>query len=247
VTGIAINEIETLIEHFNIQIMRDQIDYIYNGGYSIFSNEIFETNGRFKTFKMRALGIVAMVFEVDRLIQNIYKFFSVQQNRILKTRREPKAIRCAPTTPDVEKQVKDREAESELGDSCVDEKSDKELGVDETQTVFSDDKYTEILEEIEDFIKNLGAESELGDSCADAVFSDDKYTESFEEIEDHIKNLEDKCIDSFESIESRIKSQEKIYVDNFAAIENRIQSQDNKLDQILRFMGADKDVGEEKD
>ena len=285
-TGIAINEIETLIEHFNIQIMRDQIDYIYNGGYSIFSNEIFETNGRLKTFKMRALGIVAMVFEVDRLIQNIYKFFSVQQNRILKTRREPKAIRCAaPTTPDVEKQVKDREAESELGDSCADKKSDKELGVDETQTVFSDDKYTESFEEIEDHIKNLE------DKCIDSFESiesriksqeniyvdnfaaiesriksqetiyvdnfaalesriksqENIYVDNFAAIESRIKSQETIYVDIFAALESRIKSQEKIYVDNFAAIENRIQSQDNKLDQILRFMGADKDVGEEKD
>jgi len=111
----------------------------------------------------------------------------------------------------VENPVKDKEPEKELEHSLADDKSDKELGVDLTQT----------------------------------VFSDDKYTESFEEIEDHIKNLEDKCIDSFETIENIIKSQERIYVDNFETIVNRIKSQDKKFDQILRYLGASKAVGEE--
>ena len=71
--------------------------------------------------------------------------------------------------------------------------------------------------------------------------------DNFAAIESRIKSQETIYVDIFAALESRMKSQEKIYVDNFAAIENRIQSQDNKLDQILRFMGADKDVGEEKD
>ena len=179
-TGIAINEIETLIEHFNIQIMKDQIDYIYNGGYSIFSLEIFEANGRLKTFKMRALGILAMVFEVDRLVQNIYQFFSVQQNRILKTRKEPKAIHfVASITPDVDNSQKD----------CFEVKvknPNKDKGPEnELETVFSDDKYTENFEEIEDHIKNL----------------EDKCIDSFEAIEKMY-------VDKFEAIENKIKSQD---------------------------------------
>jgi len=129
---------------------------------------------------MRALGILAMVFEVDRLVQNIYQFFSVQQNRILKTRKEPKAIHfVASITPDVDNSQKD----------CFEVKvknPNKDKGPEnELETVFSDDKYTENFEEIEDHIKNL----------------EDKCIDSFEAIEKMY-------VDKFEAIENKIKSQD---------------------------------------
>ncbi len=187
-TGIAINEIQTLIEHFNIQIMKDKIDYIYNGGYSIFSLEIFEANGHFKKFKKWVFGIIAIVFQIDKLAENIYKFFSVLQNRLLKptTYSAIRRISIVQTFPaddhnltddfevKVEDPFKDNETKKDSDDSSSDDSSEEESVIDETQT----------------------------------VFAIDKYIENFEAIENRIKNLEDKYMDNFEAIENRIKSQE---------------------------------------
>ena len=61
-TGIAINEIQSLIEDSNIQIMKDKIDYIYDGGYPI--SMFFDSYGGFRKFKKWFFRNVTKLYKI---------------------------------------------------------------------------------------------------------------------------------------------------------------------------------------
>ena len=68
-TGIAINEIRSLIEDSNIQIMKDKIDFIYDGGYSIFIYmDRFEV---FREFKKWFFGMVTKVYRINWFVKKM--------------------------------------------------------------------------------------------------------------------------------------------------------------------------------
>ncbi len=81
-TGIAINEIQSLIEDSNIQIMKDKIDYIYDGGYSIFIYlDGFE---RFRRFKKRFFEIVSKVYKIKWLVEKMISCCEMCRRKVFK-------------------------------------------------------------------------------------------------------------------------------------------------------------------
>ena len=130
-TGIAINEIQSLIEDSNIQIMKDKIDYIYDGGYSIFIYlDGFE---RFRRFKKRFFEIVSKVYRIKWLVE---KMISCCKMKCLNLRE---VFKCADKKQPDKKQ------------------SDKKPGheIDLKQMDFVDDKYIENFETLEYRTKHL--------------------------------------------------------------------------------------------
>ena len=75
-TGIAINEINTLIEDSNIQIMRDKINYIYEDSLSI--GKCFDQSPTFTSLRKKFFEIVTKVYKIkwlkERAIHNCTKF-----------------------------------------------------------------------------------------------------------------------------------------------------------------------------
>jgi hypothetical protein len=68
-TGIAINEIQSQIKECNIQILKDKIDYIYDGGLSIF--ELFKHFEVIVKFEKQFYGVVKKVYMIKWLVKRM--------------------------------------------------------------------------------------------------------------------------------------------------------------------------------
>ncbi len=68
-TGIAISEIQSLLVDSNIETMKERIDYIYDGSYSI--PMVLKNIEWVKKFKKKVFGKVGLVFELGNLIEKM--------------------------------------------------------------------------------------------------------------------------------------------------------------------------------
>ncbi len=68
-TGIAISEIQSLLVDSNIETMKEKIDYIYDGSYSI--PMLWEEFECVMKFKKKVVWKVGLVFELGNLIENM--------------------------------------------------------------------------------------------------------------------------------------------------------------------------------
>jgi len=125
-TGIAISEIQSLLVDSNIETMKERIDYIYDGSYSI--PMLLEEIECVMKLKKKVFGKVGRVFKTGKLIEKMLIFCGSCRDGVL----------------------------SCLGLRTVgkDEKSSTKKS-NKIQADFIDDKYIEYFEDIENRAKNL--------------------------------------------------------------------------------------------
>jgi len=262
-TGIAISEIQGIIDDSNIQTMKEKIDYIYDGGYSIFF--LLEKIKRVKKIKKKVFGIVIQVFVwLGKLIKKIVSFCGGGRDHFVLWLKML-WLKCFPRkkadVPDERKSIKK---------------------INTTQAEFIDDKYIEYFEDIENRTKNLEEKLYLNNKnlsetietriknleeklhlnnkgLSDTIESRTKNLEEkldqilndknlSETIETRNKNLEEKMhLNNYnlsETIENRIKDlEEKLHLNNnnvSETIKNRTKNLEDKLDQILTSLLSQK-------
>ena len=77
-TGIATNEIRSLIEECHIQIMKEQIDYIYD--VSVF--KYFDRFEGFWRFKRGFFRIVGEIYRIELLVEMVFDFCAECRNSL---------------------------------------------------------------------------------------------------------------------------------------------------------------------
>ncbi len=258
-TGIAISEIQSLLVDSNIETMKERIDYIYDGSYSI--PMLLEEFECVMKLKKKVFGKVIRVFELGNLIEKMLSFCGRCRDRFLSW-LGMFLSKFFPRKEDGKK-------------ATVDLRSDKQSSTQKSNTsqvMFIDDKYIEYFEDIENRTKNLEEKLHLNNKgLSDTIESRAKNLEKkldqilndknlSETIESRTKNLEEKLDQILndknlsETIESRTKNLEEkldqILNDKNLSetIENRIKETietktknlEDKLDQILTSLVSQK-------
>ena len=203
-TGIAISEIQGLIDDSNIETMKEKIDYIYEGSYSI--PMLLEEIGCVRRLKKKVFGKVSRIFELGKWIEKMLFFCGSCRDRLL-TCLGTLRFKCFPR----------KEEEKRATTVAPDEQSSIKKS-NATQADFIDDKYIEYFEEIENRTKNL----------EEKLFMNNKSLS--ETIEDRSKNMEDKLDLINKSISETIENRTKSLEEKF---ETRSKNLEEKLDQIL--------------
>jgi hypothetical protein len=219
-TGIAISEIQGLIDDSNIETMKEKIDYIYEGSYSI--PMLFEEIECVRELKRKVFGKLSRVFELGKSIEKILVFCGSCRDRLL-TWLRTLCLKCFPRKED--------------GKRATTVDPDEQLSTQKsntTQADFIDDKYIEYFEEIENRIKNLEDKLHLNNKSLS------------ETSETRTKNLEDKLnqilnsINVSETVENRIKPLENelnLNIKNLSErIENSSKNLEDKLDKLTSLL-----------
>ena len=221
-TGIAINEIQSLIKDCNIQIMKDKIDYIYGSGHSVFEClKVFDRFQGFEKFEKRFFQVVAKVYKINSLVEKMVHYC-----------RKEKAAKILISRETAETGLHQEPAESALN-----------------QLDFVHDKYSENFETLEDRTKNLELRledrtKELEDKL-DLILSchnilPENSAKSLEDrLESRIKELKDKLDlilnhkmpgDRISNLELKLNERTKKLEDK---LKNRSHKWEDKLNTIL--------------
>ena len=201
-TGIAINEIQILIERSNIQIMKDQIDYIYDGDYSIFI--YLDSFERFRKFKKWFFGKVTKVYVIPKWIKGRTVHYCTKWRN------------CSFSCYHAE--------DSDKGSSPA-EDSDKGSSPAENlnQVDFVDDKYTENFETLEYSAKKLEDRTKKLES----LILNNNYLSS-----KRIENLEDKLEKSAKNLEEKNEKRNKNLEDKLNMIlEDKLEKSAKNLEE----------------
>ena len=247
-TGIAINEIQSLIKDCNIQILKDKIDYIYDGDHSIF--ELFKHFEVVVKFEKQFYGVVTKVYKIkwlkERVIHNCTKCRNWLFARASKFWVKVKV--CRKTS------VKDVEKGSDGLTSLKSVKTDSNQKAIESglnKMAFVDDKYIENFETLENRAKSL--EIRLEDRTRelnekqDTILSnhqnnlpEDRINNFEPRVEDRTKTLEDKLENRTKTLEDKLENRTKTLEDKLNLVlnnniqnENRTKTLEDKLDLVL--------------
>ena len=232
-TGIAINEIQSLIKDCNIQILKDKIDYIYDGDHSIF--ELFKHFEVIVRFEKQFYGVVSKVYKIkwlkERLVHNCTKcrnFLFACASKCCKV----KACRNKS-----EKDVEKGDDKLTVRKFVETDSNQKPSESDLNKIAFVDDKYIENFETLENRAKSL--ELRLEDrtrELADLILNINKNSG----VEDRTKTVEDKLGGGIKKLEDNLENRTKtleekldIILNNNLQIENRTKTVEDKLDSIL--------------
>ena len=231
-TGIAINEIQSLIKDCNIQILKDKIDYIYDGGHSIF--EVFDHFQAIQKFKKRFYGVLTQVYKIKRLKEKISYNCTKCRDRLFACAAAcwGKVRACRETS------VKDVEKAADIIASRDSVETDSDQGPDEiylNRMAFVDDKYIENFETLENRARNL--ELRLEDRTRELVdlilngnnnLPEDRVKAFGPRVEDRTKTLEDKLEERTKTLEKKLEERTKSLEDK---LEERTKSLEDKLEE----------------
>jgi hypothetical protein len=233
-TGIAINEIQSLIKDCNIQILKDKIDYIYDGDHSIF--ELFKHFEVIVRFEKQFYGVVTKVYKIKwlkgRLVHNCTKCRNWLFACASKCWGKEKACRNKS-----EKDVEKGDDKLTVQKFVETDSNQKPAESDLNKMAFVDDKYIENFETLENRAKSL--ELRLEDrtrELADLILNINKNSG----VEDRTKTVEDKLGGGIKKLEDKLENRTKtleekldIILNNNLQTENRTKTVEDKLDSIL--------------
>ena len=247
-TGIAINEIQSLIKDCNIQILKDKIDYIYDGDHSIF--ELFKHFEVVVKFEKQFYGVVTKVYKIKWLKERVIHNCTKCRNWLFACASKcwDKVKVCRKTS------VKDVEKGSDGLTSLKSVKTDsnqKAVESDLNKMAFVDDKYIENFETLENRAKSLEIRledrtRELNEKL-DTILSnhqnnlpEDRINNFEPRVEDRTKTLEDKLENRTKTLEDKLENRTKTLEDKLNLVlnnniqnENRTKTLEDKLDLVL--------------
>jgi len=137
-TGIAISEIQGLIDDSNIETMKEKIEYIYEGIYSI--PVVFEEIECVRKWKKIVFGKLSRVFGLGKLIGRMLVSCGRCRDRLLSWLGMLR-LKCFPGKEDETAVDPDGQLSTKKSDT--------------TKEDFIEDKYIEYFEDIENRIKSL--------------------------------------------------------------------------------------------
>ena len=226
-----------MIKDCNIQILKDKIDYIYDGDHSIF--ELFKHFEVVVKFEKQFYGVVTKVYKIKWLKERVIHNCTKCRNWLFACASKcwDKVKVCRKTS------VKDVEKGSDGLTSLKSVKTDsnqKAVESDLNKMAFVDDKYIENFETLENRAKSL--EIRLEDRTRelteklDTILSnhqnnlpEDRINNFEPRVEDRTKTLEDKLENRTKTLEDKLN----LVLNNNIQNENRTKTLEDKLDLVL--------------
>jgi hypothetical protein len=188
-TGIAINEIHELLKAYKIRIIKDKIDYIYDGGYSIFECFKFFSccEGTLEKlekwlFKKVTKAIKGITWCVDKVKEECSLF--ILRHIVCCTICHHRKCICVDT----------KQSEKKLNPA----------GSDLNHMNFNDEKYVENFETLEYSVKTLEDKLDLIISNSSLPVSRTKELE--DKLKNRIKESEDKLVDRIKESEGKLNT-----------------------------------------
>ena len=225
-TGIAINEIQSLMKDCNIQILKDKIDYIYDG-YSIFI--FFHNFESFEKLENWFFKRVTKVYNIKSLMQRIIYCCTKCRNRLFACF----SVCCSKLKVCIKRSVDDVEKE---GDKLISVLNQEPTETDLNQMAFvednyieNDDKYIENFETLENRAKNLELRLENRtrelEKKLDLIINNNYTNNSNNLLKTDLNTLEERT----KTLEDKLD----LIFNNNTRIENRTKKLEEKLDLIL--------------